>query len=273
MGIVIALLVLLAVVAIHEFGHFLLMRRNGVAVEEFSVGLGPVLFQRKIKSGTLISLRAIPLGGYVKPVPEPGDDALQLAGWEKKISRWARFKIYMAGMFFNSLAAFIAMAVLFYATGKAPTFLVEWSAWAPSALRPLVCAFIGSFGIWLATPVLIVVLAVKMGAAFFKGSAGPIGIVLMGNQALTDNPTMAGKIFGIVMFFAMINGAVAGFNLLPLFPLDGGRVAGMLIEMVAGKVNSVAERRFRIATTAFMLLLFVVIILSDFLKLLPTAAQ
>lgn len=269
MGILIALLVLLLVVTVHEGGHYIAMLRNGVAVEEFSVGLGPKLFQWKNKRGTTISIRCLPLGGYVKPVQEPDDKGMELMGWEKKISRWARFKIYMAGMFFNSVAAFVAMAILFYATHRVPVFLYDLSTWAPHALRPLVCALIGSFGIWLATPALIVVLAIKMGGAFFQGTAGPLGIIMMGNDAVASNPTFGAKIYAIVMFFAMINGAIAGFNLLPLYPLDGGRIAAMLFEKVIGRINSPAERRFKIATMLLMAAFAVFVILSDFVKLVP----
>ena len=273
MGLVLSLLILLTIVVIHEGGHFWAMRRNGVAIEEFSIGLGPLIWQRKDKRGTLWSLRWIPAGGYVKPSAIKTDASesetqIGLQGWELAASHWARFKIYMAGMFANATAAFIALTILFYATHRAPQVLIEWVQWAPSPLRPLACAFLASYVLWLATPVLFVVLIAKMGSAFFTGAAGPVGIITMGNQALAENPTLGAKVFGMVMFFAMINGAIAGFNMLPLFPLDGGRVAGILFEKLLGR-NSTAEKYFRVATMLLIAAFFVFVILSDFIKLVP----
>jgi regulator of sigma E protease len=268
MGILVSLIVLLLIVAIHEYGHYFVMRRNGVRVEEFSVGLGPPIFQRKNKHGTVISLRLIPLGGYVKPASDGADKPLELQGWEKTTGRWARFRIYMAGMFANSIAAFIALAILFHATHRVPTFLWDLTGWAPHALRPLLCAWLGSFGIWLATPALIVILAVKMGSVFWSGTAGPLGILMIGNQAVAGSPDTATLVYGIVWYFAMINGAIAGFNLLPLFPLDGGRVAALVIEKIAGSPDSGAEKRFKAVTGIVILTFALFVILSDFVKLM-----
>lgn len=57
------LAIILAVATFHEFGHFLACKLQGVGVEEFSVGFGPKIFQKKYK-GTMYSLRWLPLGGY-----------------------------------------------------------------------------------------------------------------------------------------------------------------------------------------------------------------
>ena len=52
-------------VLVHEFGHFFFARLFGVTVYEFSIGFGPVLTQKK-RNDVLYSLRAVPLGGFVK---------------------------------------------------------------------------------------------------------------------------------------------------------------------------------------------------------------
>ena len=62
--ILIAILVLLFMVLIHELGHYIAGKMLKFKINEFSVGFGPKLFQRKNKSDELISLRLIPLGGY-----------------------------------------------------------------------------------------------------------------------------------------------------------------------------------------------------------------
>ena len=63
---VVTFIVMLSVlIVLHELGHFIVARRNGVKVNEFSVGMGPQIFGwRSKRSGTLYSIRAILIGGY-----------------------------------------------------------------------------------------------------------------------------------------------------------------------------------------------------------------
>src|SRR6202521_6304868 len=60
------LVVLTVLVFVHEFGHYLIARRNGVRIEVFSIGFGPELFGWWDRAGTRWKFSAIPLGGYVK---------------------------------------------------------------------------------------------------------------------------------------------------------------------------------------------------------------
>ena len=60
------LIVLTVLVFVHELGHFLVARWNGVRVEVFSIGFGPELFGWWDRAGTRWKFSAIPLGGYVK---------------------------------------------------------------------------------------------------------------------------------------------------------------------------------------------------------------
>jgi len=57
------LVIILSVATIHEFGHFIASKMLGVGVDEFSIGFGPKIVQKKYK-GTMYSLRWLPLGGY-----------------------------------------------------------------------------------------------------------------------------------------------------------------------------------------------------------------
>ena len=64
-GIILAIIVLLAMVTIHEFGHYVAGKILGFKITEFSVGFGPAIFKKRSKkSGELFALRIIPLGGY-----------------------------------------------------------------------------------------------------------------------------------------------------------------------------------------------------------------
>ncbi len=66
--ILIALLIFGFLVFIHELGHFIVAKRNGVRVYEFAVGMGPSIFKKEHKD-TLYTINIIPLGGYVRMSP------------------------------------------------------------------------------------------------------------------------------------------------------------------------------------------------------------
>lgn len=63
--VLLAILLLGILIMVHEFGHFAVARLCGIAVKEFSLGFGPVIWQHKSKkSDTTFSIRPIPMGGY-----------------------------------------------------------------------------------------------------------------------------------------------------------------------------------------------------------------
>ena len=64
--ILILFIMLGTIIAIHEFGHFIAAKKSGVYVDEFSLGMGPLVIKHKPKnSETTYSLRLFPIGGYV----------------------------------------------------------------------------------------------------------------------------------------------------------------------------------------------------------------
>ena len=71
-----------AVIAIHEFGHFAVAKLCGVQVNEFSIGMGPVLL-KKMHHGTQYSLRALPVGGFVALEGEESPESQQAEGEER----------------------------------------------------------------------------------------------------------------------------------------------------------------------------------------------
>lgn len=64
LGLIVFLIVLMIIVLIHEGGHFLVAKKSGILCHEFSIGMGPLIVQKK-KGETMFSIRAIPIGGYV----------------------------------------------------------------------------------------------------------------------------------------------------------------------------------------------------------------
>jgi regulator of sigma E protease len=106
------LFVLGVLVFIHELGHFLLARWNGVRVITFSLGFGPKIlkFQR---GDTEYCVSVIPLGGYVKMAGENPED--QPTGRDDEFlakSKWQRFQILIAGPAMNIILAVVLLAVV-----------------------------------------------------------------------------------------------------------------------------------------------------------------
>lgn len=108
MNIIVALLILSVIVMIHELGHFLLAKKNGITVVEFSIGMGPRLASF-VRGGTRYSLKLFPIGGSCMMLGE--DEAVEDAGAFGKKGVWARFSVIFAGAFFNFLLAFILALV------------------------------------------------------------------------------------------------------------------------------------------------------------------
>jgi regulator of sigma E protease len=106
------LFVLGVLVFIHELGHFLLCRWNGVRVITFSLGFGPKIL--KVQRGdTEYCISIIPLGGYVKMAGENPED--QPTGRDDEFlakSKWQRFQILIAGPAMNILLAVVLLAVV-----------------------------------------------------------------------------------------------------------------------------------------------------------------
>lgn len=101
---IIGLLLFIGLVIVHEFGHFLAARRNGVDVEEFGIGFPPRAWGKKTKGGFIFSLNWLPIGGFVRLKGE--SDAATAKGTLGAASTWAKTKIMLAGVFMNLVVAF-----------------------------------------------------------------------------------------------------------------------------------------------------------------------
>ena len=102
---IIKLIIVLGIVAtIHEFGHFLFAKLFKMTVNEFSIGFGPKIVQKKHK-GTMYSLRWIPLGGYVAIEGEEGESKDENAF--SNTAPWKRIIVLVAGVIFNAILATI----------------------------------------------------------------------------------------------------------------------------------------------------------------------
>ena len=133
-----ALLVFSAVIAIHEFGHFTVAKLCGIQVNEFSIGMGPVLWKKNHK-GTQYSLRALPVGGFValegeespesqqaeaahtvqeQPAPET-EASVQPTGVPlNEAPVWQRALVMVAGAVMNFVLGFVVLVILIAAQNE-----------------------------------------------------------------------------------------------------------------------------------------------------------
>ena len=125
------LLVLTVIVFVHEMGHYLVARWNGIAIQTFSLGFGPELFGFNDRHGTRWRVSAIPLGGYVRFVGDmnatsatPDMDLIANAGPDlaprlfvnKNV--WQRIAVVVAGPAANVLFTFVVLYVLLFSYGR-----------------------------------------------------------------------------------------------------------------------------------------------------------
>lgn len=142
-GVIIGLVILMLLVVAHEFGHFMMARRNGVKVNEFGIGFPPRMIawtkkeveingERKLKwtripkeewkdkqDGLVFSLNWLPIGGFCSMDGESAADKRK--GTFGASSFWAKTKILFGGVAMNWLVAFVILTILAF-TGM-PQFL------------------------------------------------------------------------------------------------------------------------------------------------------
>ena len=109
-GIIIGLIVLVILVVVHELGHAIVARRNGVVVEEFGIGFPPRAWRKKLKNGIVFSLNWLPLGGFVKLQGE--HDSAKKKGDYRAATFWQKTKILFAGVAMNWIVAAAILSIV-----------------------------------------------------------------------------------------------------------------------------------------------------------------
>lgn len=119
------------IVAVHEYGHYIVGRWCGIKALVFSIGFGPVLFSRTDKRGTVWQIAALPFGGYVKFLGDAnaasGKDAEGVAEMDQVTLRqsmhgapvWARAATAAAGPVFNFIMSILVFGAVIMARGQA----------------------------------------------------------------------------------------------------------------------------------------------------------
>lgn len=114
--VIVALLALMFMIVVHEFGHFIAGRKLGFQVNEFAIGFGPPIYKRKTKWGGQFSIRPIPLGGFCAFEGEEDDNDNPKAF--NNMPPWKRIIVLFMGAFFNFVSAMIIITIFFSAYGE-----------------------------------------------------------------------------------------------------------------------------------------------------------
>lgn len=151
--VILAIFVLLLMVMIHELGHYIAGKILKFEIEEFSIGFGPAIFSKKLKSGEVFSLRCIPLGGYCAFKGEDEDESeddeaesdnieitnentefnekksevteevmvtkeIDKTGYFNSYACWKRLIVLVSGVLFNFISAVIFSFILLMSIGS-----------------------------------------------------------------------------------------------------------------------------------------------------------
>ncbi|MGN0382928.1 MAG: RIP metalloprotease RseP [Eubacterium sp.] len=158
-SIIIAIVIFCVLVVFHEFGHFIMAKKNGIYVVEFSIGMGPRLLSFK-KGETRYSLKLLPIGGscmmlgededidsvyYDDIVGKEDENATDAEKEERKAriarlktrtfnakSVWARISVVLAGPVFNFLLAFILSIIVIGSVGADPSYVTAVEKGSPA---------------------------------------------------------------------------------------------------------------------------------------------
>ncbi len=124
---VLLVIILGTLIFIHELGHFLMAKKNGIYIYEFSLGMGPAIFTKVGKDKIKYSLRAFPIGGSVQIAGEVFEDDQKIPKSKFMCNKkwYQRFEVMVAGVTCNFLLAFI---ILF----------ISSLIWGSTTLKPIV---------------------------------------------------------------------------------------------------------------------------------------
>lgn len=117
MSIIVFILILLILILVHEYGHFIVAKKSGIRVDEFGIGFPPRALKLFTRKGTLFSLNWIPFGGFVKIFGEnPDDESLHGPDAGRALvnkPRGIQALVLIAGIVFNILLAWVLLSAAF----------------------------------------------------------------------------------------------------------------------------------------------------------------
>lgn len=130
LNLLIAVIIFSVIVIFHELGHFLLAKKNGIEVTEFSLGMGPRILSA-VKGETRYSLKLFPIGGSCMMVGEDGEETGP--GSFNNASVWGRITVVAAGPVFNFILAFLLALIITSVIGYDPATVLQVEEGSPAA--------------------------------------------------------------------------------------------------------------------------------------------
>lgn len=130
--ILLAILVLMLMITIHEFGHYTAGKLLKFKIYEFSIGFGKALFKKTKKNGEVFAIRLVPLGGYCAFGEDEEDDdpsAFNNQAW------WKRVIVLASGALFNFISAVLFSIILLSVIGDGQTKITSVTQNNPNDLR------------------------------------------------------------------------------------------------------------------------------------------
>ncbi len=258
MGIAVGIIGFLFLITIHEAGHCLIAKLLGVRVNEFSVGMGPLLSQKE-KNGTKYSFRLIPIGGYCALEGEFGEDMT-----DEEIKNfvdtdptafvnqpfWKQFLILLAGSAVNFIFGFLLIIVVYsiVAFGQVSFARILSVSWNDcfSLIRDIITFLGGLFN----------------GSSSVDDVSGIVGIVAI----VAD--TASYGVLNVIYLVAILSVNLSIMNMLPIPGLDGGRIFVSIVKVLSGgRLSQKAENIINGIGMALLLLLIIFISVKDILKL------
>ena len=121
-SVLIAVLILLVMITVHEFGHYIAGKALKFRINEFAIGFGPGLFRHTSKkTGEVFSVRLLPLGGFCAFEGEDGDEDEENEISENAFTRkapWKRIIVLLAGPLMNYVLAVFLIIISMFAFGQ-----------------------------------------------------------------------------------------------------------------------------------------------------------
>lgn len=265
--ILLTLLILSILVVVHEWGHYIAAKKVGVFVEEFSIGMGPLIFSKQGKE-TQFSIRAFPLGGFCKMRGEGDDEEEEKeqgeteGGLEEERipvdpedprsfankSKGQRFLILVAGAAMNIIFAFLLLIIVLMIGGANP--LQALTGAAASTVK-----FAGA--IYQSLYLLVT------GQVGMNEMAGPIGMVSMVHDFYQYG------LIALMTFTALISVNLGVINLLPLPALDGGQILIIVIEKIMRRdLDPKKANMINYIGFVALMLLAVVVAVNDVMRII-----
>jgi regulator of sigma E protease len=128
-SIIIAIIMFLFLILVHEFGHFIIAKKSGIKVNEFAIGMGPKIFSKQ-KGETTYSLNLLPIGGYCAMEGEEEDSDDPRSFNNAKASK--RFWTILAGPMMNFILAGIIFAIIIASMGTSSNRIGGFSEDSPA---------------------------------------------------------------------------------------------------------------------------------------------